>query len=114
MNFLLSESNSAIQTLRHIIESEFVRMTYTEAIDILLRSGRPFEFPVSWGCDLQSEHERFLTEEHVKRPVILTNYPKDIKAFYMRLNDDEKTVAAMDVLCLVSVRLSGGASVRNA
>lgn len=89
---------TAIDTLTHIIESEFVRMTYTEAIDILLKSGRSFEFPVKWGCDLQSEHERYLTEEHVKRPVILTNYPKDIKAFYMRLNDDEKTVAAMDVL----------------
>jgi asparaginyl-tRNA synthetase len=89
---------SAIDTLNHIVESEFVRMTYTEAIDILLKSGRSFEFPVKWGCDLQSEHERYLTEEHVKRPVILTNYPKDIKAFYMRLNDDEKTVAAMDVL----------------
>lgn len=89
---------TVIDTLKHIIESEFVRMTYTEAVDILLKSGRSFEFPVKWGCDLQSEHERYLTEEHIKRPVILTNYPKDIKAFYMRLNDDEKTVAAMDVL----------------
>ena len=99
MNFFAERvEKTAIETLRHIVDSEFVRMTYTEAIDILLKSGKSFEFPVSWGCDLQSEHERFLTEEHVKRPVILTNYPKDIKAFYMRLNDDEKTVAAMDVL----------------
>jgi asparaginyl-tRNA synthetase len=89
---------SAISTLEHVVQNEFVRMTYTEAIEILNRSGKAFEFPVYWGADLQSEHERYLTEEHVKRPVILTDYPKEIKAFYMRLNDDEKTVAAMDVL----------------
>ncbi|GAB5496645.1 MAG: asparagine--tRNA ligase [Phycisphaerales bacterium] len=87
-----------IENLTHIIESDFLRLPYTEAIDVLKKSGKKFEFPVEWGTDLQSEHERFLTEEHFKRPVILTDYPKDIKAFYMRLNDDEKTVAAMDVL----------------
>ncbi|RNC80575.1 MAG: asparagine--tRNA ligase [Phycisphaera sp.] len=87
-----------IENLTHIIESDFLRLPYTEAIDVLKKSGKKFEFPVEWGTDLQSEHERFLTEEHYKRPVILTDYPKDIKAFYMRLNDDEKTVAAMDVL----------------
>ncbi|MBY0587821.1 asparagine--tRNA ligase [bacterium] len=89
---------TAVQTLQHVVENDFVRMTYTEAVDILQKSGKTFEFPVQWGVDLQSEHERYLTEEHVKRPVILTNYPKEIKAFYMRLNDDERTVAAMDVL----------------
>ncbi len=87
-----------IDNLTHIIESDFLRLPYTEAIDVLKKSGKKFEFPVEWGTDLQSEHERYLTEEHYKRPVILTDYPKDIKAFYMRLNDDEKTVAAMDVL----------------
>jgi asparaginyl-tRNA synthetase len=89
---------SAISTLEHVVQNQFVRMTYSEAIEILKRSGKSFEFPVHWGADLQSEHERYLTEEHVKRPVILTDYPKEIKAFYMRLNDDEKTVSAMDVL----------------
>jgi asparaginyl-tRNA synthetase len=88
----------AMETLRHVVENDFVRMTYTEAVEILQKSGRSFEFPVHWGTDLQSEHERYLTEEHVKRPVILTDYPKEIKAFYMRLNDDGRTVAAMDVL----------------
>jgi asparaginyl-tRNA synthetase len=89
---------SAIATLEHIVASPFERLTYGESIDILQKSGRPFEFPVEWGKDLQSEHERFLTEEHVKRPVIVTDYPKSIKAFYMYVNDDEKTVRAMDVL----------------
>jgi asparaginyl-tRNA synthetase len=87
-----------IQTLQHTIDTPFVRITYTEAIDILERSGRSFEFPVHWGADLQAEHERYLTEEHFNAPVILTDYPASIKAFYMRLNRDEKTVAAMDVL----------------
>jgi asparaginyl-tRNA synthetase len=89
---------TAISTLEGIVNSQFVRLPYTEAIDILLKSGRTFEFPVSWGVDLQSEHERFLTEQHFKCPVILYDYPKTIKAFYMRLNDDDKTVRAMDVL----------------
>ncbi len=84
--------------LRGVLESEFVRLTYTEGIDILKASGRKFEFPVEWGVDLQSEHERFLVEEHFGKPVILTDYPKDIKAFYMKLNDDGRTVRAMDVL----------------
>ena len=87
-----------IENLTHIIESDFLRLPYTEAVEILRKAGKKFEYPVEWGSDLQSEHERFLTEEHFKRPVILTDYPKGIKAFYMRLNDDEKTVAAMDVL----------------
>ena len=73
-------------------------MTYTEAVDILLQSGQKFEYPVKWGIDLQTEHERYLTEQVVKGPVFLINYPKEIKAFYMRLNDDGKTVAAMDLL----------------
>ena len=84
--------------LRQVVNSEFVRLTYTEGIEILKASGKKFEFPVEWGVDLQSEHERFLVEEHFKRPVILTDYPKDIKAFYMKQNDDDRTVRAMDVL----------------
>jgi asparaginyl-tRNA synthetase len=89
---------TAISTLEGIINSAFVRLPYTEAVDILLKSGETFEFPVSWGTDLQSEHERFLTEKHFKAPVILYDYPKKIKSFYMRLNDDDRTVRAMDVL----------------
>ncbi len=84
--------------LRSIVDSTFVRLTYTEGVKILQESGRKFEFPVSWGIDLQSEHERYLVEKHFKRPVILTGYPKEIKAFYMKLNDDGRTVRAMDVL----------------
>ncbi|WP_304611557.1 asparagine--tRNA ligase [Paramuribaculum intestinale] len=84
--------------LRSIVDSTFVRLTYTDGVKILQESGRKFEFPVSWGIDLQSEHERYLVEEHFKCPVILTDYPKDIKAFYMKLNDDGRTVRAMDVL----------------
>ena len=84
--------------LRSIVDSTFVRLTYTEGVKILQESGRKFEFPVSWGIDLQSEHERYLVEEHFKCPVILNDYPKDIKAFYMKLNDDGRTVRAMDVL----------------
>lgn len=87
-----------INRLTNVVDSGFVHMDYTDAIDILQKSGQTFEFPVKWGMDLASEHERFLSEQHVKGPVVLKNYPKDIKAFYMRLNDDEKTVAAMDVL----------------
>jgi asparaginyl-tRNA synthetase len=89
---------TAISTLEGIIKSEFVRLSYTEAVEILRKSGQSFEFPVAWGTDLQSEHERYLTEQHFKLPVILYDYPKEIKAFYMRLNDDGKTVRAMDVL----------------
>ena len=89
---------SAISTLEGIVNSQFVRLTYTEAVEILLKCGQSFEFPVAWGTDLQSEHERYLTEQHFKLPVILYDYPKTIKAFYMRVNDDGKTVRAMDVL----------------
>ena len=94
--------------LTTMIDSEFERMEYTEAIEILKTSGKSFEYPVSWGLDLQSEHERYLAEEHVGRPVILMNYPKEIKAFYMRRNDDERTVAAMDVLAPGIGELIGG------
>lgn len=87
-----------LDRLNNVVSSEFVHMDYTDAIEILLNCGQQFEYPVKWGIDLASEHERFLCEVHVKGPVILKNYPKDIKAFYMRMNDDEKTVAAMDVL----------------
>jgi len=87
-----------IAKLQGIVDSQFVRMDYTEAIRILEQSGEKFEFPVKWGVDLQSEHERYITEQHARKPVILVNYPKEIKAFYMRMNEDGKTVAAMDVL----------------
>lgn len=87
------------ERLNGVATSDFGRVTYTEAIEILTQASTKFEYPVSWGCDLQTEHERYLTEQHFKRPVFVTDYPKDIKAFYMRLNDDGKTVAACD--CLV-------------
>jgi asparaginyl-tRNA synthetase len=87
-----------IETLRNTRDNVFERITYTDAIDILQKSGRSFEFPVSWGADMQSEHERFLTETHFKKPVMVTGYPKEIKAFYMFQNDDDRTVAALDVL----------------
>ena len=87
-----------IDRLKFVVENDFVRLDYTEGIDILVKSGVKFEFPVSWGLDLQSEHERYLVERHFKKPVILINYPKEIKAFYMKQNDDGKTVSAMDVL----------------
>jgi len=87
-----------IERLKSVIDVEFERLTYTEAIEILQKSGQKFEFKVDWGVDLQSEHERYLVEKHFKKPVILTDYPKDIKAFYMKVNDDGKTVRAMDVL----------------
>ena len=87
-----------LERLGFVLENDFKRLDYTEGIEILKASGRKFEFPCDWGCDLQSEHERYLVEEHFKRPVILINYPKDIKAFYMKQNDDGRTVRAMDVL----------------
>ena len=87
-----------VARLESFVESPFERLQYGEAIEILTRAKKSFEFPVAWGVDLQTEHERYLTEEHVGKPVIVVNYPKEIKAFYMRLNDDERTVAAMDVL----------------
>lgn len=109
MNFFNSQiDKTLIETLQHIIESDFIRLPYTEAIDILTKSGQKFEYPISWGVDLQSEHERFLTETHFKRPVILFDYPKDIKSFYMRLNDDNKTVRAMDVLVPKVGEIIGG------
>ena len=89
---------AAIATLEGVVNSRFERLTYTEAIRILESAGRSWEFPVAWGNDLQAEHERYLTEEHFRRPVILVDYPRAIKAFYMRLNDDGRTVRAMDVL----------------
>lgn len=97
-----------LKTLTHVAESGFERMTYTEAVKHLEASGENFEYPVSWGVDLQSEHERWLTETKVGRPVILTDYPKEIKAFYMRMNDDEKTVRAMDVLAPRIGEIIGG------
>jgi asparaginyl-tRNA synthetase len=103
---------TCIDRLETFIESSFERMEYTEAVRRLEEAaakGRAFEFPVRWGMDLQSEHERYLTEELVGRPVVVMNYPKDIKAFYMRLNDDEKTVAAMDVLAPGIGEIIGGA-----
>ncbi|MBQ9272625.1 MAG: asparagine--tRNA ligase [Mogibacterium sp.] len=87
-----------LERLNHIVNSDFVRITYTEAVDILQKSGKKFEYPVEWGLELQTEHERYLTEEVFKKPMFVINYPKDCKAFYMRLNDDGKTVAAMDML----------------
>jgi asparaginyl-tRNA synthetase len=87
-----------LERLRFVLDNEFVRITYTEAVTILTASGKKWEYPVGWGRDLQAEHERYLVEEHFKRPVILTDYPKEIKAFYMKQNDDGKTVRAMDVL----------------
>lgn len=90
--------NELISRLESVVKTEFVRLTYTEGIKILEASGEKFEFPVSWGVDLQSEHERYLVEKHFKRPVIMTDYPKDIKAFYMKQNEDGKTVRGMDVL----------------
>lgn len=100
--------DSVIERLRGVIDSPFERMDYSDAIEILKSSGKDFEFPVAWGLDLASEHERYLTEKHVGRPVVVMNYPKDIKAFYMRLNDDGKTVAAMDVLAPGIGEIIGG------
>ena len=97
-----------LERLNFVAGSDFARTTYTDAIEILLQSGEDFQFPVSWGCDLQTEHERYLTEKHFKKPVFVTNYPKDIKAFYMRLNDDGKTVAAMDLLAPGIGEIIGG------
>ena len=87
-----------IERLSSVVKTDFVRLSYTDGVEILVKSGQKFEYPVSWGIDLQSEHERYLVEKHFQKPVILTDYPKDIKAFYMKQNDDGKTVRAMDVL----------------
>ena len=100
MNFFNSfVDKGLLDRLNHVMTSDFARCTYTDAIKILEKNNDKFDYKVSWGCDLQTEHERFLTEEEFKRPVFVTDYPKDIKAFYMKLNEDGKTVAAMD--CLV-------------
>ena len=98
----------AVERLEKLVSSDFVRMDYTDAIEILQNCGKKFEFPVEWGIDLSSEHERYLAEEHVGAPIIMQNYPKDIKAFYMRINDDGKTVAAMDVLAPGIGEIIGG------
>jgi asparaginyl-tRNA synthetase len=97
-----------IARLETMVSADFATLEYSEAIQALQSSGKRFEFPVSWGMDLQSEHERWLTEEHVGRPLAVVNYPKDIKAFYMRLNDDERTVAAMDILAPGIGEIVGG------
>ena len=99
---------TVLETLTHVIETPFERITYGEAVEILECSGESFEFPVKWGADLQSEHERYLTEQHIRRPVIVTDYPAAIKAFYMYLNDDERTVRAMDVLVPKVGEIVGG------
>src|SRR4029453_7679029 len=97
-----------ITKLQGIVDSEFVRMDYTEAIRVLEQAKQKFEFPVKWGIDLQSEHERYISEKYAGKPVILMNYPKEIKAFYMRSNDDGKTVAAMDGLAPGIGEIIGG------
>ena len=97
-----------IERMKFVVAHDFVRLGYTEAIEILEKSGKKFDFPVKWGIDLQSEHERYLVENHFKKPVILTDYPKEIKAFYMKLNDDGKTVRAMDVLFPTIGEIIGG------
>lgn len=100
--------NTVIETLKGIVDSDFGRITYSEAVEILKNCGENFEFPVSWGCDLQSEHERYLTEKKFKKPVIVTDYPAGIKAFYMKLSDDKTTVRAMDVLVPKVGEIIGG------
>jgi asparaginyl-tRNA synthetase len=100
--------NSVLATAENIINNQFERLTYTNAIAVLEKSGKKFDYPVKWGLDLQSEHERYLAEEVFKKPVILTDYPVEIKAFYMRLNDDNKTVAAMDILAPKIGEIIGG------
>ena len=97
-----------LDRLTHVVESDFGRVSYTEAIEILQNSGVKFEYPVSWGCDLQTEHERYLTEQHFKKPIFVTDYPKEIKAFYMRQNPDGKTVAAADCLVPAIGEIIGG------
>jgi asparaginyl-tRNA synthetase len=99
LDFLNNMIDKALlERLKFVVDNEFVRITYTEAVSILTSSAKKWDYPVGWGRDLQAEHERYLVEEHFKRPVIITDYPKEIKAFYMKQNDDGKTVRAMDVL----------------
>jgi len=99
---------SLFERLDNVVKSKFGQITYTEAIDILENSGEQFEYPVQWGVDLQTEHERYITEKHFNKPVFVTDYPKEIKAFYMRMNDDGKTVAAMDLLAPGVGEIIGG------
>ena len=106
--FNLRIDDTLLETLRHVVETPFERLRYDEAIEILEQSGRDFEYPVRWGVDLQSEHERFITEEHLKCPVVVTDYPQDIKAFYMYRNEDGKTARAMDVLVPKIGEIVGG------
>jgi asparaginyl-tRNA synthetase len=106
--FVERGEKSVISRLEGILAAPFVRLDYSEAVEILRKSGRKFDYPVEWGSDLQTEHERFLTEEHVGRPVVVMNYPEQIKSFYMRLNDDGRTVAAMDVLAPGIGEIIGG------
>lgn len=101
-------SEGIIERLRNIVETPFERITYTYAVRVLEKANKPFEFPVSWGVDLQSEHERFLAEEYFSKPVIITDYPKKIKSFYMRENEDNKTVAAMDIIVPKIGEIVGG------
>jgi asparaginyl-tRNA synthetase len=100
--------DTVLASLRHVVETRFERVTYTEAVKILESASRSFEFPVRWGADLQSEHERYLAEEHIGAPVVVVDYPKDIKAFYMYANDDDRTVAALDVLVPKVGEIIGG------
>ena len=109
LDFLVQRvDDQAKNRLENFVKQDLVRMTYTEAIDILSDCGKTFEYPVNWGIDLQTEHERYLCEDHANAPVVVTDYPKDIKAFYMRLNDDQKTVSAMDVLAPGIGEIIGG------
>jgi len=109
MNFFNSfVDKGLIERLNHVANSEFGHVTYTEAIEILEKNNDNFDYKVSWGCDLQTEHERYLTEQVFKKPVFVTDYPKDIKAFYMKMNEDNKTVAAMDLLVTGIGEIIGG------
>jgi asparaginyl-tRNA synthetase len=101
-------SKGVISKLENVINSPFQQLTYTEAVELLKKAPKKFEYPVEWGTDLQSEHERYLAEEYFKKPVILINYPQEIKSFYMKLNPDGKTVAAMDVLVPSVGEIIGG------
>ena len=97
-----------LERLHNVVSNDFGRVSYTEAVDILMKSGKKFDYPVQWGIDLQTEHERYITEQIFKKPVFVTDYPKEIKAFYMRLNEDGRTVAAADMLVPGIGELIGG------
>lgn len=114
MKFIVERvDKDAINRLEHFVNSDFAQVDYTDAIEILKKATKKFEYPVEWGIDLQSEHERYLAEEHFKSPVVVKNYPKDIKAFYMKQNEDGKTVAAMDVLAPGIGEIIGGSQREN-